>query len=668
MNIDGNPVYEHYNGQILCVNQDVFTKLKLLTYSQFQKWCQRGKLARLRTKGNGRTGLIRWDSIPDSELAKIKSTYGDPYKKDDVKSFINRLENDEEAALILSKAQLSQEKEYQYYIEAQILNLYGDLLRDIEIKKSRNPGFKKTAEKKNIAKVIAELKTVTIEGTDNKRFPHKLPSNWRSLERRYNEYKGNGPEILIHGGTGNTNTQKIKGEIADFILGTYCLPNKLNTTEVHREYMQARQENNWPSITEDAIYHWLQKPENRKLWFFARHGKAAFINEYGHKVARDKSDWFPNAYLAIDGTKLDWIHFKEGAAYNMGADLKIDVVFDVYSEKIIGYYAGTDHENYTQHFHDIKMALSESGKKPALFTYDNQGGHKTQEMQELYSKVVTSNGGDHYPHRANEHGSPAEQLFKRFQQQVLNKVWWSDKQAVTVRTEDSKPNMEFIKKFRHKLKTVEDCLEALEYYIYKWNASKHPHFEESREKVYSHEETYKLDELDEFEMMRLFWVTSKDPLTYTSSGITPTIRKEKHHFEVYDLDGNVDLDFRDKYIGAKFYYQYDPNQLDNYIRLHLKLPNGDTKYIADAQPIKKVKSLSATMDQHDQNRKHKMLNVRDEDLKRVEQKLEALRHRTNITEESLIEDQELELKYRGKVPKEKRTLAEAGPGSWVNKL
>jgi hypothetical protein len=274
------------------------------------------------------------------------------------------------------------------------------------------------------------------------------------------------------------------------------------------------------------------------------------------------------------------------------------------------------------------------------------------EMQELYDRLVTSDGGEHYKHRANEHGSPAEGLFGRFQQQILNKVWWSDKQAVHVRKEDSKPNMEFIKRFRHKLKKVEECIEAVDYYVEKWNRGEHPKFEA----------TYELDKLNELDMMRLFWITSKKPKEYKNDGLRVTIRKVDYHFEVYDLDGNVDLDFRDNYTGCKFFYEYDPNQLDNYVRLYLRLPNGDTKYIADAQPVKKVRTLSAKMTEKDKAHKHKMQHVRDNELSAIEEQLEALRHRTNITEESLIEEQDRELtnKFHGNIPKKVRANAEAG--------
>ncbi|QAA81379.1 hypothetical protein EI546_06395 [Aequorivita sp. H23M31] len=664
--IPSGPIYETYNGNTLCVNQDVFLFIGIATLDQFQKWVQRKKLVRVRTKGNGRTGLIKYDSIPPTYLQKIKKHFGDPYQKENVDSFLNRLQNDDEAAIFYAKAGLSPEKEYQHYIEAQILNLYGVLLQEIDEKKARNSSFKITEAKRTLSKVVNELKTIKLPN-DKQKFPHKLPSNPRSLERRYYEYKEGSYATLIHGNEGNVNGLKIKGKIADFILAHYALPNKPTVLDVWTRYEAERAAKKWPKLDDDTIYKWLMKPVNRKKWFLGRHGKAAWINEYGHKISRDKSDWFPNCYLAIDGSKLDWIHYKKGANYNMGADLKHDIVFDVYSEKILGFYCGLDHENYTQHFHAFKMAMGESLQKPALITYDNQGGHKMEEMQDLYDRVIATNG-EHYPHRALEHGSPVEQIFKRFQQQVLNKVYWSDKQAVTVRTEDSRPNMEFVKRHRDKLKTIDELIAAFSYYVEKWNAMEHPKFPgQSRNEVYQHESQFELERINELDMMRLFWITSKDALTYTSTGFTPTIRKETYHFEVYDLDGNVDLDFRDKYTGCKFHYQYDPNQLDNYIRLYLRLPNGDTKYVADAEPIKKVKGIPALMDDHDRNRKHKMLHVRDEELKRIEAELEALRHRTNITEESLIKEQDLELKFRGNIPKQIRETAEAGEGSWVNK-
>lgn len=660
-------IYEQHNKSIGVPANLLYEGLGLISKGNYDKLCQRGKLERLRVGGNGRTALVNYDSLPVEMKDKLKATLGDPYAQDDVQTFISRLENDDEAAAYFAKAQLTQEKELQHYTEAQILNLYGKLMKEMTIKKQRNPGFKVTAAKNKLAKIVNELKLLTFPNSDKKKYPHNLPANHRALERKYIEYVNGNYKALIHGGTGNESSKKIKGEVADWLLATACLPNKQNTTVLHRDYMRTAAQKGWPKLTESAIYGWLQKPEQKKVWVLARHGKDEYVRLFGHKISRDRSDWFPHCYLAIDGSKLDWIHYKEGGPYGMGADIKVNVVFDVFSEKIIGWNF-TDTEDHKSHFKSWKMAIQECGVKPTLITYDNQSGHKMETMQALYDRLVTPNGGQHYPHRAHEHGSPVEQLFSRFQQQVLNTMWFSDKQAVTVRKADSRPNMEFVKRFAHKLKPAGDLKEDFAYCVDKWNNMPHPHHEATRNYVATYPQTYPLETVSELEMMELFWVQTKKPSTYERDGLRVTISKRDYHYEVYDVDGRVDLDFRDRYTGSKFFVKYDPDQMDNYVRLYLLMPNKQMKFIADAQPVKGVKNIQVLMDEHDKLRMHRMTAVRDEDMKRVEAQLEQLRHRTNITEEGLIEQQELELKFRGRIPKEVLAVAETGAGSWTSKM
>lgn len=656
--VTSDNIYEYYNGNQLGVNQDVFDYLNIKA-ATVRQWIVRGKLNRLRTAGRGRTGLIAWSSIPDEFLAKIKAAFGDPYRKDDVDSFVSRLNNDDKAAVFFMKAGLSPLKEYQHYIEAQILNLYGELLQEIEVKAARNTSFKKTQAKRELAKVIADLKTLKREDGKAK-FPHKLPSNPRSLERRYKEYAEQGYERLIHAGTGNDNRAKITGSIGDFLNARYSMPNKPSILDVWTRYEAIRNSKKWPKITEDAIYKFLMRPENEKIWYLGRHGHAAWKVKFAHKIVRDKSDWFPNVYLAIDGTKLDWKHLKKSSSDGTGADIKVNVVFDVYSEKIIAAYFGLEHENHMIHFTTWKQAFQTAGVRPLKITYDGQGGHTTKVMQELYDSLVDQQDGEHYKHRAREHGSPVEQLFSRWQQQILNTRWNSDKQGVRTRKMDSRPNAEFIMRNKEHLKEWYEYEPYFRAEIERWNNSKHPHFEGTRNEVYPQEAKYELEQLGTLDMMNLFWITGKDPVTYYNYGLKTEIVNTKYHFEVYDDTGAVDIDFRDKYTGCKFYVSYDPDLLDQYVRLYLKLPNGDTRYIADAQPVKKVKEIEPLMDDHDRNRKHKMMGVRDEELSRVEAMLEKIRHTSGVNEETLIDEQEdVEWALKSASVQPKRTMNHA---------
>ena len=90
-------MYENYNN-ILGVNQTIFyQELAMLSYDNFQKWVQRGKLNRLRTKGRGRTGLIEFSSIPEEIKQLIIKKFGNPYLENDRATFTNQLEQDQDA-------------------------------------------------------------------------------------------------------------------------------------------------------------------------------------------------------------------------------------------------------------------------------------------------------------------------------------------------------------------------------------------------------------------------------------------------------------------------------------------------------------------------------------------------------------------------------------------
>ncbi len=112
--ISSGSIYEHYSGNTLCVNQDVFPVINI-NASTVRQWVVRNNVIKLRNRGNGRSGLIKWESIEPKLRDKIKKTFGDPYQKENVDSFLNRLENDDEAAIFFAKAGLSPSKEYQHY-------------------------------------------------------------------------------------------------------------------------------------------------------------------------------------------------------------------------------------------------------------------------------------------------------------------------------------------------------------------------------------------------------------------------------------------------------------------------------------------------------------------------------------------------------------------------
>lgn len=651
-------MYEVYLNT-LCVNQDVFYKdLNLLGYDRFQNWVKANKLNRIRTKGGTRTGLIEFSSIPETLKNIIIKTFGNPHLQNDRTTFTNQLEQDTKAIEFFNNYRyndgsgLATTRQTQYICDAEILNLYGALINKAESKRKSNKG----ALKSKLSAIINDLKSECFPNTQTKKYPHKLPSNVRALERKYKSYNAEGYEFLVHKNANNKAAQKIKGEIAKWLLAHYSMPSKIVVPVLKAMYDREASKRNWVSLSESAIYKWLHEPTQERKWMISRDGIETFRNKHGHKLVRDKDTWFPNAYWAIDGSKLDWLHYYDNTL-GMAAKLKIDLVVDAYSEKIVG-YSYSESETHEDHFKAIKMAFQESQSRPYLFTYDGQSGHTTSRMQALYGKMVAKKGGAHYQHAVRRHGSPVEQIFARFQQQVLNQWWFSDKQSIKARMDKSKPNMDFILENRTKLLTKEKLTKAIAISINEWNNAKHPRFNETRNEVYNHEAIMS-EPVNYLDMIDLFWIYTNKPRTYQGDGLRVQIANNKYHFEVYNVNGDIDIRFRERYVGSKFLVKYDPDQLDNYVSLYLKLPNGDKKFIADAQPVRKQQQIPVLMKEGDKSQALKDFQVRKTEEANALKHIKRIQQETGITPEKLIEDQELKIKLGGKLPKKERNQVES---------
>jgi len=609
----------------------------------------------LRTGGNGRTALIDFNSIPDRWKKAIVKQYGDPFQKDHTDYITSQLEPDHKASDYFAAFKLPdgrnlpESTQREYFTNAQILNLVDKL---VSLQRTQQRVFGKTR-----LTALWQKLADAIHLLDTDLYPHTLPSNPRSLERKLKQYKNKGCAALVHKNFGNGHAAKIEGDVADWILATYCLPVKINIPVLHNQYMKLHKGNQWPSLTESAIAMWLDKPEVKRVWTLARHGKDAFVNQFQHHTKRDRSRWFPNAYWAVDGTKLDWVHIEDNNL-GMAAKLKINLIIDVFSEKVLG-WSYSESEDHTDHFTSLKHAFKTSSAKPYLLTYDNQSGHKSSRMQELYTKAVAKDGGTHHPHRAYAKNNPIEQVFNRLQQQCINQWWFNDGQTIKARSADNRPNMDFLMDNKAKMLTKEKLEKAWAITVDQWNNGIHPHFESlTRNDVYN-QPAPMFESVSFLDMIDMFWIATPKPITYKRGGLLMRLANKEYEFEVYDNDGHIDSNFRSKYTGAKFTVKYDPEEMDNYIRLYITKPDGKMEYVANAQPKRAHESIPALMQPGDKAAWYDDYEVRGEELATVEKDLQALRARTGITPEKLIEDQDLLIKMGGRLPKEHRNKVEA---------
>lgn len=646
-----------YHNNILSIPASLlYEDWGVMSYINYKVSCHRKKLIRSREgKGLGNEALLDYHKLPEDIKDICKERLGHPQDVATLNMLEPYIVADNKAAAYFAhhKTQqgkhLSRDKQIEKTTNCCILNAIQTILN--------NRGLSGKMFGKNKTKIWANISDA-VNLLDDRRWQYNLPTVSKRLKERYERYIAEGYASFIHKSEGNQHTAKIVGDVADFILAYYSLPNKLTIPMVLDEYNKVREDNQWTTLTEASVYNFLFKPENERLWTLARHGKQTWANKYQHSLQRDKKSWFPNVYWAIDGTKLDWLHYKDTASNKMGADLRIDVIFDVYSEKIIG-WSFSETEDHTDHFRAVKMAVNHAGKRPYLFTYDNQSGHKSAKMQELYSNIVAVEGGTHYPHPPYKKNNPAEQLFGRIQKQVINRFWYSDGQSITVKRDDNKPNLDFITENKHNLKTKDELLRAWETAVTIWNNGKHPRYtNESRTEVFAHEMTIS-EELSLSQIMQYMWIDETKGNTYRKEGITMTLKDKDYTYEVYNQDRTIDIEFRRKNIGKKFIIRYDPENMDVFVQLFELDSEGNKIFVADAEPKRTHIDIPLLQQDGDKQIWHIDYQVRNDEYERDLANLEALRQRTGITPDKLIEDQELLIKFKGNLPKKQAIKLDA---------
>ena len=641
-------MFEYYEN-ILCVEARwLYEDAKVMTYGNYHKLVQRGKIKRMTTGGNGRKALVIYESIPHRFKVAIEKI-ADPYESVKHIIFADHITHDA-AAYEFYKAyrledgsELPENKQTEYLHQAMIFNAAHHIATNVVVQRSF--GGKRGMWDRMLT-AIQNLPTS---------YQHTRYKNVNSFRRAYKKYQDEGYAAIVSGKFLNNNSAIITGEVAEWLLATYCLPIKYTVPEMLDIYEEIREDKGWKPVTERAVNAWLDKSEQKRIWYIARHGRAEYNKKFGHTLMREKSTLFPNAWWVIDGTKLDLIHYADNKQ-KMGAQLKINLVFDVYSEKIIGWDLAFS-ENHVSHFKAVKMAVSTAECKPFTFTYDNQSGHKSARMQELYSRLVAT-GGTHFPHKSGRNSSPAEQMIGRFQQQQISKMWFSDKQSIKVRKADNQPNVDFIAEYKEGLPTMDELHRVVAVLVDRWNCSKKRKDVFTRNEKYN-EEALKREEIEYLDQIALFWIEETQPKKYYKNGMPLTVMGKDYIYEVYDQDGNVDMEFRRKYVDEKLIVRYDPEFLDEVVELYEVASTGEKRFVAHATPKRAHESIPMLQTEEGRKWLKKDMKVRELEAERDWQAYLELERRTGISRESLILDQELAVKLHGQMTKVEREISES---------
>tara|TARA_R110002033_G_scaffold84007_1_gene134756 strand:+ start:359 stop:2398 length:2040 start_codon:yes stop_codon:yes gene_type:complete len=641
-------MFEYYDNT-LCVQGSWLDEVGVVSFNSLKVLSHRGKIKKARAaRGLGNYALYIYESLPQRFRNIIEHDLQiDPYAEIKTIDFSKYLKYDENAAAFFANYELedgrflsevNQNAVEEYTANAIVFNA----IRSVHTKiTTANPKINKGELWNRFSKSIQNLPK---EITD--RYPFDVPTNPRALRAKYEacilqkankRYSKVGLEGLIHDNYCNNNSTKISDEIGDWLMAYKCLPINYSYYELQQLYNEARIEKGWSFLSEGAIHNFLTKPENVRIWTLASQGTDEYNKKYAHTLSKDKERLFPNAHWAIDGTKLDAIHFWDTTS-KMAAACKINVLVDVYSEKILGYSFSLT-ENHVDHFIALRMAVDEAGAKPYLFTYDAQSAHKSKRMQELYSKVIAK-GGQHYHHKVGRKtGAPIEQMFNRLQQQVVMKRWFSDGQGIKTKQSRSKANLDFVHENKGALPTFEELQKHWEIMVAEWNNSVRSKKTSKTRNEFFNTTTKYTQQLDTLDRVSMFWIQESKPKRYYAHGMPLTVAGVDYLFEVYDENGNVDIDFQLKYVQQNLIVSYDPEYLDDYVALYRLNENNEKVFVAYAEKKRKHVEVAILKEPGEHAQMLKDIEVREKVKAHDWNAYMQIVERTGISREALIDEQ-----------------------------
>ena len=554
--------------------------MTVMSVSNYKWHVRQGNMQVLRVaRGLGNEALVEYESLPARFKERFVRIWGNPYDIIEESMHKDEFVTDREAVRFFAEYRLANgdfipdEFQREYVQNASVLNLLLDILK------------KRKALRNGLKNGTAGLWD-TVEGTVEKlRIDpgHTLPKSFARVKAKMREYKKEGYACLVSGKLGNRNTVKITEE-----GGVFLVMQKrrrvpiLSDEEIFEAYNRVAPAYGWKQLQAvESVTNYLNATENKQRWYDAVHGELRAFQKYGYKF-RTQLPSYRDAIWYGDGTKLN-LYYK---AYEKGKlVVKTTMVYEVvdaFSEMLLGYHI-SDSENYEAQYNAYRMAVETTQARPFEIVVDNQGGTKKLSsmgfMQSIARMQRTTT-----PYRPQ--AKLIESVFGRLQKQILKSDWRFTGANITARSEGSRPNLEIIMENKESLFTLEELKSAYAAFRDEWNSRPHPTTSIARSEMYHASTNPEAAPLDRLDMIELFWLITRRPSTFTTSGIEIQVNKKSYAYDVYDEEGLPDLEFRKKHIGRQFFVQYDPNDMTR-VRLYEQTASGP-RYVTEATPYMRV--------------------------------------------------------------------------------
>ena len=329
---------EYYNN-ILTVEAGWMIEQGLMSDCQYRNLSTRGDIQVVRRACRNTPALVAFDSMPDRYKKAVTEKVGDVRKAASVNVLEGLMEHSQKASeyfegyMIDDDRHLPADKRREYYTNAVVLDAVKRMME------SRNA--KRKALGNRATRFWDEI-SASVQGLDTAKWPHTLPVNARSLERKYARYVADGYESLIHKAylNGTKNAAKVADENQKSMLVTLMSdPRNLDNAQVAKLYNMVSEQMGWKKITASAVAVWRDKCDD--LIYARRHGSEQYRAGREMQVKRS-APTRPLLFWTMDGWDVELLyqHKPEKGATTYHNRLTMVVVLDACCKYPIGFAVG----------------------------------------------------------------------------------------------------------------------------------------------------------------------------------------------------------------------------------------------------------------------------------------------------------------------------------------
>ena len=444
----------------------------IISRSAYDKMAERQDLRIVRRGCRNTCALVDYESMPDRIKQAVVAAFGNPYDYVADNALLHHLQPNPAAAEWLEAYRpdgvrhLRTQAVCRYHAEACILDAIGRLLAS---RRSRSSALGHRS-----ARLWDELaRLVTL--VDTLRWPHSLPRNPRSLERKYKAYMQDGCAALVHKGYANNNAARITDDTdIRALLALVSDPRNLSDAAVVRLYNAARPDR---PVTPRVVARF--RAEHEQEIYARRHGATRFRAERLMTVRRS-APTAPLRLWTLDGWDAELLYQrtvtdKRGHTVTTYHNrVKLEVVLDTCTRYPVG-FAIADTESpelvraalrnainhcatlFGRRYRPQQLQMDRAGYQTLLSTYRQTALRVTPAaVRNAKAKVI-------------------EPWFRYFNDTYCHlQTNWSG-YGLTARA-DAQPNTEFINRHRHSFPDRDGVIEQLTRFIEMERARLHDEF------------------------------------------------------------------------------------------------------------------------------------------------------------------------------------------------